>query len=122
AWLEGAEVSWGSHQEWRGYQFRTGGVGMTALSTQVGGDHYRKLKIQPVQYAHANGLGFIEGSIVKYITRWRDKGGVGDLEKIKRFVDLLIELEGRDRLNGLCDRLRACQTRQNTPAHTGSRV
>ena len=44
-------------------------------------------------YIHANKLSFIEGSIVKYITRWRDKGGVQDLEKIKHYVDLLIELE-----------------------------
>lgn len=79
---------------------------MTALSTQVGGDHYRKLKIQPVQYIHANGLGFIEGSIVKYITRWRNKGGVKDLEKIKHFVDLLIELESKPDMERLCTKLK----------------
>lgn len=60
---------------------------------QVGGQHYKNLKIQPVQYSHANGLGFIEGSIVKYVTRWREKGGIQDLRKIQHFVDLLIELE-----------------------------
>jgi len=65
-----------------------------ALATQIGGDHYKRLAIQPVEYIHANGLGFIEGSIIKYATRWRDKGGIRDLEKIKHFVDLLIELEG----------------------------
>lgn len=81
---------------------------MTALSTQVGGDHYKKLKIQPVQYIHANGLGFIEGSIVKYITRWREKGGVRDLEKIKHFVDLLIELESKPDMDRLCTKLKAC--------------
>jgi len=63
------------------------------LSTQIGGGHYKKLKIQPVEYIHANNLPFIEGSIVKYITRWKDKGGKADLEKIKHFVDLLIKLE-----------------------------
>jgi Protein of unknwon function (DUF3310) len=66
-----------------------------ALDTQIGGDHYRNLKIQPVEYIHANNLPFIEGCIVKYATRWREKGGVKDLEKIKHFVDLLIELEFR---------------------------
>lgn len=66
---------------------------MKALSKQVGGDHYKNLAIQPVQYIHANKLPFIEGCIVKYITRWRDKGGLADLEKVKHFVDLLIELE-----------------------------
>lgn len=66
---------------------------MSALNTQVAGDHYKTLKIQPVEYIHANGLGFIEGSIIKYATRWRDKGGVADLEKAKHFIDLLIEFE-----------------------------
>lgn len=68
---------------------------MTALSDQVGGDHYRNRAIQPVEYIHANGLGFIEGSIVKYVTRWRDKGGVEDLEKVIHYARLLIELEAR---------------------------
>lgn len=67
----------------------------SALQTQIGGDHYSKLKIQPVAYIHANNIPFIEGCIIKYATRWRDKGGVKDLEKIKHFVDLLIELEGK---------------------------
>ena len=66
---------------------------MTALETQVGGSHY-KTPIQPIEYIHKNNLSFIEGNIVKYITRWRDKGGVESLEKIKHYVDLLIELEG----------------------------
>jgi hypothetical protein len=66
-----------------------------ALSTQVGGNHYSKLKIQPVEFIHANNIPFIEGCIIKYATRWRDKGGIKDLEKIKHFVDLLIELEGK---------------------------
>jgi hypothetical protein len=60
------------------------------LDVQVDGDHYKKLKIQPIEYIMANELGFPEGSIVKYITRWRDKGGVKDLEKIKHFCDILI--------------------------------
>ena len=61
---------------------------------QEGGSHYKGRAIQPIQYIHANKLPFIEGSIVKYITRWKDKGGVQDLLKIKHYVDLLIELEG----------------------------
>lgn len=63
------------------------------LSVQVGGDHYKKYKIQPLEYAHANNLDMFQGSIVKYITRFRDKNGKQDLEKIKHFVDVLIELE-----------------------------
>ena len=72
----------------------TGDAAGGALQAQVGGDHYKRLAIQPVEYIHANGLGFIEGSIIKYATRWRDKGGIRDLGKIKHFVDLLIQLEG----------------------------
>jgi hypothetical protein len=64
-----------------------------ALDVQVGGSHYKNLKIQPVEYIHANQLPYIEGNIVKYITRWRDKNGIKDLEKIKHYIDLLIELE-----------------------------
>lgn len=66
---------------------------MTALENQVGGSHYKDLKIQPVEYIHANGLPFIEGSIVKYATRWQEKGGVDDLRKIIHFAQILIELE-----------------------------
>lgn len=64
-----------------------------ALDTQVGGEHYRKQKIQPIEYIHANGLDFIQGCVVKYITRFRDKNGKEDLLKIKHYIDLLIELE-----------------------------
>jgi hypothetical protein len=68
---------------------------MSALDTQPGGDHYRNKAIQPVEYIHANGLGFLEGCIVKRITRWKEKDGIKDLEKIKHECDLLIELEAR---------------------------
>jgi len=60
-------------------------------SVQHGGGHYKKLKIQPAQYCIANGLEFAEGSVVKYVTRWKDKGGVEDLKKAKHFLDMLIE-------------------------------
>ena len=65
----------------------------SSLESQVGGNHYSKLKIQPVEYIHANNIPFIEGSIIKYATRWRNKGGIKDLEKIIHFTNLLIELE-----------------------------
>jgi hypothetical protein len=69
---------------------------LSALNKQEGGDHYKKCAIQPVEYIHANKLGFIEGSVVKYITRFRDKGGEADLRKIIHFVELLIEMEYGD--------------------------
>lgn len=65
----------------------------SALDVQMGGNHYKKLKIQPIEYIHANGIPFAEGSAIKYLTRWRDKGGIADLEKARHFIDLLIELE-----------------------------
>lgn len=68
---------------------------MSALDTQVAGNHYRKLAIQPVEFIHANNLGFLEGCIVKRISRWRDKDGIQDLQKIKHECDLLIELEAK---------------------------
>ena len=64
-----------------------------ALATQVAGNHYKNRIIQPVEYSEANRLGACESAIVKYITRWRDKGGLDDLNKIKHYVDLLIETE-----------------------------
>lgn len=68
----------------------------SALNVQVDGNHYKTLAIQPVEYIHANGLGFCEGSVVKYVTRWRAKNGIADLKKARHFLDLLIELEGRN--------------------------
>ena len=65
----------------------------TALQHQEGGSHYKDLKIQPVEYCHANGLGFCESSVVKYVTRHKAKNGKQDLLKAKHFLDLLIQLE-----------------------------
>lgn len=64
-----------------------------AMDIQVGGDHYKKMKIQPIEYIHANGLDYFEGNIVKYVTRHKYKNGKQDLEKAKHYIDLLIELE-----------------------------
>jgi hypothetical protein len=64
-----------------------------ALSVQEGGDHYKKLAIQPVEYIYLNGIPFMEGSIIKYVTRWRDKGGIADLKKARHFLDILIQFE-----------------------------
>lgn len=53
--------------------------------------HYHKCKIEPIEYILANNLGFCEGNVVKYITRYKDKGGVDDLRKIKIYVDYIID-------------------------------
>ena len=67
-----------------------------ALQVQVDGNHYKNLKIQPVEYIHANNIPYMEGNVIKYVSRWRTKNGVRDLEKAKHYIDLLIELESRN--------------------------
>lgn len=63
------------------------------LLTQIGGNHYKDLAIQPAEYNHANGIPYMEGNVIKYVTRWRKKGGIKDLEKAKHYIELLIEME-----------------------------
>lgn len=64
---------------------------MSALDRQVGGEHYNIKAIQPVQYILENGLGYCEGNVIKYVTRWQDKGGIADLRKAIHYLELLIE-------------------------------
>lgn len=66
---------------------------MSALDKQVGGKHYKSFKIQPIQYITANNIPYIEGNIIKYISRWREKGGIDDLNKVIHYVELLKEIE-----------------------------
>ena len=68
----------------------------SALEKQEGGSHYKGYSIQPIEYIHANNIPFAEGSVIKYVTRWRDKNGVADLKKAIHFLELLIELESRN--------------------------
>ena len=68
---------------------------MSAFSKQVGGGHYTKMKIQPFHYSMANGLDPMQHTIIKYVTRFRDKNGIEDLEKAKHTIDLLIEHESQ---------------------------
>ena len=63
----------------------------TALDVQEGGSHYKNMAIQPVQYIMANNLGFVEGNIIKYVSRYKNKNGVEDLKKARHFLDILIE-------------------------------
>lgn len=69
---------------------------MSALDKQEGGSHY-KTTIQPIQYIHANKLGFIEGNVVKYVTRHRTKNGAEDIKKAIHYLELLLELEYKDK-------------------------
>ena len=73
-----------------------GANGTSALDVQVAGNHYKDLAIQPVEYIHANGIGYFEGNVIKYVSRWRAKNGIKDLEKAKHYIELLIELETKN--------------------------
>jgi hypothetical protein len=64
-----------------------------SLKKQVGGDHYKKLKIQPIEYALANNLGICEHAVVKYVSRWKDKNGVEDLRKAIHYLEMMIQRE-----------------------------
>jgi len=70
--------------------------GNNPLTEQVGGDHYSKLAIQPAVYSQHNNLSYLQGTIIKYVTRYKDKGGIEDLYKAIHSIKLLIELEDKN--------------------------
>ena len=80
------------------------------LDTQVGGDHYKKLAIQPIEYCQRNKLGYCESSVIKYLTRHRDKNGLQDLRKAQHCLELLIELE----YGGSKEEGKRCGTNEST--------
>lgn len=63
----------------------------SALEVQVGGSHYKDMKIQPIAYIMANKIPFPEGNVIKYVSRWRKKAGVQDLKKARHMLDTIIE-------------------------------
>jgi hypothetical protein len=66
---------------------------MSSLDEQIGGDHYQTYTIQPIEFLYRNNVPFIEGNIIKYVLRHKNKNGVEDLKKARHYVDMLIELE-----------------------------
>ncbi len=66
---------------------------MSAKDTQVGGDHYRDLPIQPAEFIHRNGIGFLAGNVIKYVCRYKHKNGRQDLAKAIHYLELLMEAE-----------------------------
>lgn len=66
---------------------------MKASETQIGGGHYAKFKIQPTEFIYENNVPFIEGNIIKYVMRHRDKNGIEDLKKAKHYIELLMQYE-----------------------------
>jgi hypothetical protein len=66
---------------------------MSAFDKQINGNHYKLMMIQPLEYALANDMGICEHAVVKYISRWKTKGGVEDLRKAIHYCEILIEQE-----------------------------
>lgn len=64
-----------------------------SLDKQEGGDHYKKLIIQPVEYIMKNNLDFLQGNMIKYATRHKDKNGAEDLRKVIHYAQLALELQ-----------------------------
>lgn len=64
---------------------------MNANEKQIAGDHYKSMPIQAWDFILENKLGYMEGNIIKYISRWQRKNGVADLEKAKHYLEKLIE-------------------------------
>ena len=65
----------------------------TAIKEQVGGDHYKTLSIQPAEFIHKNSIGYLEGNVIKYIVRHRQKGKRDDVLKAIHYCRLLLDLE-----------------------------
>lgn len=66
---------------------------MSALNKQEGGDHYKNLKIQPVEYITANNMSFLEGNVIKYISRHSMKNGIEDIKKVIHYCELILQLQ-----------------------------
>jgi hypothetical protein len=93
-----------------------------ALDLQIGGDHYKSMAIQPVEFIIANDLGFCEGNAIKYICRYKSKGGIEDLKKAKHYIDMLIEQEGKN--NDVCIQRKDEEDRNQLDrwVHDGARI
>jgi hypothetical protein len=68
-------------------------TGDKPLDLQVGGDHYKSFKIQPIEFIYANDIPYTEGNVIKYVCRWKAKNGIKDLEKAKHYIEMLIQME-----------------------------
>ena len=77
--------------------FNTGGTQSARpkkpTDTQVGGNHYQRYKIQPVEFIMKNNVPYVEGNVIKYVMRFRDKHGLEDLLKARQYLDMLIVAE-----------------------------
>ena len=65
---------------------------MRATKKQVGGKHYMKYKIQPIEFITQNNIPFIEGNVIKYLLRYKEKNGMQDLDKCIHYIELLKDM------------------------------
>ena len=68
---------------------------ISANAIQHGGSHYKKMAIEPWDYISSNGIGYLDGSAIKYLSRWKEKNGIEDLKKAIHFIEKLIEVESQ---------------------------
>ena len=69
---------------------------MNALEKQPGGDHYKSMKIQPVEFIVENGIDFLEANVIKYVCRHESKNGLEDIEKAIHYLELIKQLKYKD--------------------------
>ncbi len=67
-----------------------------ALDIQHGGNHYKDMKIQPIEFIHANNIDYLAGNVIKYIVRHKKKNGIEDVKKALHYCQLIIEMEYKD--------------------------
>lgn len=66
---------------------------MSSLQNQISGNHYKRCKIQPVEFIHANAIPHLEACVIRYVVRHRHKNKADDLRKAKHYIEILLELE-----------------------------
>lgn len=64
-----------------------------ATKRQIGGNHYKRFKIQPIEFITKNKLSFIQGNIIKYVCRFDKKNGNEDIDKAIHYCELLKEIK-----------------------------
>lgn len=68
----------------------------SSFDTQIGGEHYKRMPIQPLEFIAKNNLSFFQGNVIKYVIRYKHKNGIEDLKKAKHYIDMMIEMEERN--------------------------
>ena len=71
---------------------------LTCLQKQEGGTHYKNMIIQPAEYIHKNGIGFLAGNAIKYISRYKEKNGKEDIKKAIHYLEMILEMEYGEKL------------------------